>query len=151
MIKISIINGPNLNMLGLREVNHYGKYTLEDINKEISGVAKDLSLDVDFFQSNSEGDIVTYIQNCRNVFDGIIINPGAYTHTSVAIRDALLAVSIPFVEVHLSNVHAREEFRKQSYFSDKALGVITGFGKAGYLFALKGISEHIAATKTALS
>jgi 3-dehydroquinate dehydratase-2 len=148
--KISVINGPNLNMLGVRETSHYGVVTLDDINKEISAAAKDASCEVDFFQSNSEGEIVSYIQNCRESSNAIIINPGAYTHTSVAIRDALLSTSIPFVEVHLSNVHAREEFRQKSYLSDKAVGVISGFGKSGYLFALKGIIEHLSSTKTAV-
>jgi len=150
MLRIRVINGPNLNMLGVREVSHYGNDTLESINAEIQVRAKKLELDVDFFQSNVEGEIVTYIQNCRGVADGIVINPGAYTHTSVAIRDALLAVSIPFVEVHLSNIHAREEFRQKSYLSDKAVGVIAGFGKHGYFFALKGLSTHLKEISTAV-
>jgi 3-dehydroquinate dehydratase-2 len=135
-------------MLGIREVGHYGTSTLDDINTEVSAAAKDAGVEVDFLQSNSEGEIVTYIQSRRNKSDGIIINPGAYTHTSVAIRDALLAASIPFVEIHLSNIHAREEFRKKSYLSDKAVGVISGFGKLGYIFALKGILEHLNSLNT---
>jgi len=150
LLRISVINGPNLNMLGVREKDHYGSDTLDGINKEILADAKDISADVDFFQSNMEGEIVTYIQKCRGRSDGIIINPGAYTHTSIAIRDALLAVEIPFVEVHLSNIYAREEFRKKSFLSDKAIGVISGFGKAGYLFALKGIVGHLIKNKTAV-
>lgn len=150
MLNISVINGPNLNMLGVREVGHYGKFTLDDICNDISKSAKDLHVDVEFYQSNSEGDIVTYIQNCKDRVNGIIINPGAYTHTSIAIRDALLAVSIPFVEVHISNVYSREEFRKKSYISDKAVGVISGFGKSGYLFALKGILESLPSNETAI-
>lgn len=150
MLKISVINGPNLNMLGVREVGLYGSYTLGDINAEILSEADKADVEVDFFQSNTEGDIVTYIQNCRDKINGIIINPGAYTHTSIAIRDALLAVAIPFIEVHISNVYAREEFRKKSYLSDKAVGVITGFGRLGYVFALKGILEFLNPSVTAV-
>lgn len=144
MLRINVINGPNLNMLGTREIGIYGKFTLNNVNEELLSSAKNFKdVAIEFFQSNNEGEIVTYIQNCREKSNGIIINPGAYTHTSIAIRDALLAVSIPFVEVHISNVHAREEFRKKSYLSDKAIGVISGFGKSGYIFALKGLVEYL--------
>ncbi len=150
MLKISVINGPNLNMLGDREVGYYGAVSLEDINAQLRMAAKEEGIEIDFYQSNSEGELVTFIQTCKGVTDGIIINPGAYTHTSIAIRDALLAVEIPFVEVHLSNVYAREEFRKSSYLSDKAVGVITGFGSFGYIFALEGIRQRLNPPATAL-
>ncbi len=150
MLKISVINGPNLNMLGMREVGYYGTFTLDDINAEVSSAAKDAGVEIETFQSNSEGDLVTYIQKRRGSMNGIIINPGAYTHTSIAIRDALLAVEIPFVEVHISNVYAREEFRRKSYLSDKAIGVISGFGKDGYIFALKGLLTRLNLDETAV-
>ncbi|MFC1855843.1 type II 3-dehydroquinate dehydratase [Thermodesulfobacteriota bacterium] len=149
-MRISVINGPNLNMLGVRETNHYGSDTLDSINAEILDAGKEEGVEVTFFQSNSEGELVSYIQGLKDNHDGVIINPGAYTHTSIAIRDSLLSVSIPFVEVHLSNVYAREEFRKKSYFSDKAIGVISGFSKAGYMFALKGIVNHLRNNLTAV-
>ncbi|WP_022852227.1 type II 3-dehydroquinate dehydratase [Limisalsivibrio acetivorans] len=132
-MKLLVINGPNLNMLGRRESEHYGKLTLGDIEKRLQ---EECSGDLDFFQSNSEGNIVSRIQQAGE-FDGIIINAGAYTHTSIAIRDALLSVKIPFVEVHLSNVYAREDFRHKSYLSDIAEGVIAGFGADSYSLALR--------------
>jgi len=137
-MKILIINGPNLNMLGKREAGHYGTKTLDEVNALISEEAKGKA-DVEFFQSNHEGDIVDRIQ--QNDFDHIIINAGAYTHTSIAIRDALLSVKASFVEVHLSNVYAREEFRYKSYLSDIAAGVIAGCGYMSYLLALKYLLE----------
>jgi 3-dehydroquinate dehydratase II len=133
---ILVIHGPNLNMLGVREPEHYGNLTLEDINAALAQQAKHDSIQLEAFQSNSEADIVTKIQSLMvNRVDFIIINPAAYTHTSVAIRDALSAVKIPFIEVHLSNVYAREHFRHHSYFSDIAVGVISGLGAAGYTAA----------------
>lgn len=132
-MKILVINGPNLNMLGKREKSIYGEDTLESINEMLSARAKGKCV-IEFFQSNHEGDIVGMIQ--RTDADGIILNAGAYTHTSVAIRDALLAVSKEFLEVHLSNVFAREDFRHKSYLSDIAKGVISGFGAMSYAFAL---------------
>ena len=141
MMQIAVINGPNLNLLGTREPEVYGKQTLEDINQSISQLAASLNVGVQFCQSNAEHELIDYIhQAYQQGVSGIIINPAAFTHTSVALRDALLATQIPFVEVHLSNVHAREEFRSQSWFSDIALGTITGLGSEGYLAALRYFS-----------
>lgn len=142
-MKILCVNGPNLNMLGTREPEKYGTTTLCDIEKEILENAKKLDVSVEFFQSNIEGEIVTAIQNAKNVYDGIIINPAAYTHTSVAIRDAILAVNLPCVEIHLSNIHTREEFRQHSYTAPVCIGQITGFGKYGYIMALYAINDYL--------
>ena len=136
---ISVIHGPNLNLLGTREPEHYGKMSLENINDSIAKRAKELTIDVEFFQSNSESDIVNKIQSLSTDFT--IINPAAFTHSSVAIRDSLVAKNIKFVEVHLSNVFAREDFRKNSFFSDVAIGVISGLGPEGYIAALNFINE----------
>jgi len=138
MKKIHIINGPNLNLLGLREKNIYGDLSLDEINKRLSELAKTLELELTFMQSNLEGELVDYIQKLSGHCDCLIINAGAYTHTSIAIRDALIAVDLPFIEVHLSNLDKREEFRKVSYLSDIASGVISGFGALGYELALYG-------------
>lgn len=137
MRKIAVIHGPNLNLLGRREPSVYGHQSLSDINESIEHLAESLSLSVRFFQSNAEHELVDYIHGCLDAVDGIIINPAAFTHTSVAIRDALLAVDIPFIEVHLSNVAAREPFRQQSYLADKAVAAIAGLGAEGYLAALR--------------
>ena len=134
--KIIVIHGPNLNMLGTRQPDQYGAVSLGHINQSLQDKGRELNFDVTVFQSNHEGEIVEKIQSAVGTFDGVIINPAAFTHTSVAIRDALLAVGIPFIEVHLSNVHAREPFRQHSYLSDCAVGVITGLGAAGYEYAL---------------
>ena len=134
---ILVIHGPNLNLLGKREPEVYGHLTLDDINQQLRIQAQNANLSLDTFQSNWEGAVVDHIHQAQ--LDGvkfIIINPAALTHTSVAIRDALLGVAIPFIEVHLSNVHAREAFRHHSYLSDKAVGVICGLGAKGYTFAL---------------
>ena len=136
--RILVIHGPNLNLLGTREPEHYGQVTLADINLALARMADGVGVDLESFQSNHEGALVERIHAAREQGVGaIIINPAAYTHTSVALRDALAAVSIPFVEVHLSNVHAREPFRHHSYFSDLAVGVISGLGHQGYLLALE--------------
>ncbi|MDO5123290.1 MAG: type II 3-dehydroquinate dehydratase [Eubacteriales bacterium] len=140
-MKIKVINGPNLNMLGIREPEIYGKTTYSDLVELIKSKAEELCVECDFFQSNHEGDIVTQIQNCYNTFDGIIINPGAYTHTSVAILDALKSVGIPTVEVHISDVDSREEFRKFSFVSLYAEKVIKGKGFDGYLEALEYLTN----------
>ncbi len=141
---ILVIHGPNLNLLGTREPAHYGKSSLEDINQNLQALAKEHSIMLETFQSNSEADIVNKIQSLvANKVDYILINPAAFTHTSVAIRDAISAVNIPFVEVHLSNVHAREQFRHHSYFSDIATGVICGLGMEGYLAALRFAIQQI--------
>lgn len=144
-MKILIINGPNLNFLGKREPEIYGSNTLEDINKLLEKESAELSSDLklEFFQSNSEGEIVTRIQDAFGKYDGIIINPAAYTHTSVAIRDALLSTGIPTVEVHLSNIFKREEFRHKSYVSAVSVGVVSGFGINSYVIGLRGIFETI--------
>ena len=145
---ILVIHGPNLNLLGMREPEVYGHLTLDDINQKLIAQAQNASLSLDTFQSNWEGAIVDRIHQAQQ--DGvqyIIINPAALTHTSVAVRDALLGVAIPFVEVHLSNVHAREAFRHHSYLSDKAIGVICGLGAKGYVAALDYIIEKIQSSK----
>ena len=140
-MKVLVINGPNLNMLGKREEDYYGNLTLDEINKLILGKAKQMNVDVDFFQSNEEGQIVSKIQECSEKNDFIIINPAAFTHTSIAIRDALLSVKIKFIEVHLSNIFDREDFRQHSFVSSIALGVISGFGHQGYLMALDALDN----------
>lgn len=141
-MKFLIINGPNLNMLGTREPEKYGTTTLPDIEKEITAHAKEKGVEVDFYQSNIEGEIVTAIQKAKGIYDGIVINPAAYTHTSVALRDAILAIELPTVEIHLSNIHTREEFRHHSYTAPVCVGQITGFGKFGYIMALDAIINH---------
>ena len=134
-MKILVINGPNINMLGKREPGHYGGITVMELEELIRERAEQHNIDIDFFQSNVEGDIVSCIQQSE-MYDGIIINAGAYTHTSIAIRDAMLSIKAKFIEVHLSNVYAREDFRHKSYLSDIALGVIAGFKEDSYLLAL---------------
>ena len=137
MREIAIINGPNLNLLGVREPEVYGTETLQDINLSLTDSANELGLDLRFKQSNAEHELVDFIHQCfHDQVSAIIINPAAFTHTSVAIRDALLGTNIPFIEVHLSNVHAREAFRAESWLSDIAVGTITGLGAHGYHAAL---------------
>ena len=140
-MKIAVIQGPNLNMLGVRETNIYGPMKLEDIHNQMKAVAEQNGFEIEFFQSNLEGEIVDKIQECLGDSDGIIINPAAYTHTSIAIRDALSAVKLPTIEVHISNVSAREEFRKTSLISDVSTGVITGFGPFSYHLAMVGMIQ----------
>jgi 3-dehydroquinate dehydratase-2 len=142
---ILLVNGPNLNLLGTREPDRYGSVTLAEIEETLSASAKAAGAMMHVFQSNAESELVDRIQDAANEgIDFIIINPAAYTHTSVAIRDALAAVQIPFIEVHLSNIHAREPFRKRSYFSDLATGVIIGLGAKGYELALTYALGHAA-------
>jgi len=142
MATITILNGPNLNLLGIREPGHYGNKTLKDIENSVKSKALALGHDINFHQSNAEHKIVETIHTAfQQQIDFIIINPAAFTHTSVAIRDALLATKIPFIEVHLSNVHAREPFRAHSYFSDIAIGVICGLGASGYELALQAAHQ----------
>jgi 3-dehydroquinate dehydratase II len=137
-MKIIIINGPNLNMLGTREPQKYGYETLDDVNSKLKLSAGQNNINLDFYQSNVEGELVTKIQNCLNDFDGIIINAGAYTHTSVAVRDAIASVScIPAVEVHLTNPQTRESFRQKSLIADVCIGSIAGFGWQSYMLALQ--------------
>jgi 3-dehydroquinate dehydratase II len=142
MATITVLNGPNLNLLGTREPGHYGNQTLADIQQALEKKSAELKHQLDFHQNNAEHQIVELIhQAYYNKVDFIIINPAAFTHTSVAIRDALLATGIPFIEVHLSNIHAREPFRKHSYFSDIAIGVISGLGATGYVLALEATHQ----------
>lgn len=138
MKNVLVLHGPNLNLLGTREPDVYGRVTLDEINHKLQQLAGNSGAILSHFQSNAEAALVERVQQARNDGTGfIIINPAAFTHTSVALRDALAAVAIPFIEVHLSNVYAREAFRKESYFSDLAVGVISGLGAAGYEFALQ--------------
>lgn len=141
--QILVINGPNLNMLGLREPEVYGAMTLDQLNEGLKKSGADLSAELHFAQSNIEGELVGIIQEARNRMDGIIINPGAFGHTSIAIRDALLSVQIPFIEVHISNTYSREEFRHKSYLADIASGIIIGFGTNGYELALRGLLSKL--------
>ncbi|MBP5997774.1 MAG: type II 3-dehydroquinate dehydratase [Azonexus sp.] len=142
--RILVVHGPNLNLLGTREPEHYGKLTLSDINVALARMAENAGVDLEAFQSNHEGALIERVHAAREQgVRAIIINPAAYTHTSVALRDALAAVAIPFVEVHLSNVHAREPFRQHSYFSDLAVGVICGLGHEGYLLALEYLLNRL--------
>ena len=138
-----LINGPNLDLVGKREPSLYGSQTLSDIEKELLETASELEVKLNFFQSNSEGEMIDCIQNCINSTDGILINAGAYTHTSIALRDALLGVEIPYVELHLSNIYSREEFRQKSFLADKAVGVVCGFGAISYQLALQGMVAYI--------
>tara|TARA_R110001583_G_scaffold42735_2_gene135861 strand:- start:7336 stop:7779 length:444 start_codon:yes stop_codon:yes gene_type:complete len=142
-INVLVLNGPNLNLLGQREPEVYGTQTLTDIIESLTLEAKQLDIKLSHLQSNREYELIEKIHNAFNKIDFIIINPAAFTHTSVAIRDALLGVNIPFIEVHLSNVHARESFRHHSYLSDKATGVICGLGARGYSLALQSIRDHL--------
>ncbi len=135
---ILVLHGPNLNLLGTREPEHYGKLTLADIDQNLAAIAKQANIQLETFQSNAEADLVTKIQSLAvNKVDFVIINPAAFTHTSIVIRDAISAVKVPFIEVHLSNVFARESFRHHSYFSDIAVGVISGLGAESYNAALR--------------
>ena len=138
-----LINGPNLNLVGTREPSIYGSQTLEEIQEELLNFARELDANLKFFQSNSEGEMIDCIQKSVGSIDGILMNAGAYTHTSIALRDALLGVDIPYVEVHLSNIYSREEFRHKSFLSDKALGLVCGFGPISYQLALQGIVSYL--------
>ncbi len=138
-MKILVLHGPNLNMLGMREPQHYGTLSLDNINEAIQRLAVELGISVIIYQSNSEGALIDAIQGGAGVCDAILINPAGYTHTSVAIRDALAAVAIPTVEVHLSNIHSREEFRTHSFVAPVAVGQISGFGLDSYLLGLRAL------------
>ena len=142
-INLLLINGPNLNLVGRREPSIYGSQTLEDIQNELLALARELDVKLEFFQSNSEGEMIDCIHKSVGSIDGILINAGAYTHTSIALRDALLGVAVPYVEVHLSNIYSREEFRHKSFLADKALGLVCGFGSISYQLALQGIVSHL--------
>lgn len=142
-MKISVIHGPNLRLLGRREPEVYGSDTLEDINGFLSDLATEVHVELEFFQSNHEGELVDYIDEASSRVDGFLINPGAFTHTSIALRDALVGVDRPFVEVHLSNTAGREGFRRRSYLSGVAAGVVHGFGVQSYLLGLRGLVAKI--------
>ncbi len=142
-MKLMIINGPNLNLLGIREPTHYGKETYADLLQKIQKHADEKGIEVAFRQSNHEGDLVDFIQSAYREFDGIVINPGAYTHTSIAILDAVKSVGVPTVEVHISDVNAREDFRKISYIRAACILTISGHGTVGYLEAIDYLIEYI--------
>ena len=141
--RVLVLNGANLNLLGTREPGTYGSETLKDVEALCKATADELGLSLDFRQSNHEGELVTWIQDARRTADGILINPAAYSHTSVAIHDALRAVALPVAEVHLTNIHQREAFRHHSYVSSVAFGVICGFGSLGYKLALMALAEKL--------
>lgn len=143
MTHILLINGPNLNLLGVREPEIYGHETLADIIGELRSVASDKGVELSDFQSNSEGELVTAIHEARTTVDGIVLNPGAYTHYSIAIRDAISGVGLPVIETHLSNIHARESFRHESVLAPVCVGVVAGFGRHSYFLALDGLLRHL--------
>lgn len=143
MKHILIIHGPNLNLLGRREKDIYGHSSLDDINRQLASLAEELKVSVSFFQSNSEGDLVNAVQNALGTYDALVINPGAYTHTSIALRDAIAGTELPAVEVHLSNIYRREEFRKKSMLADVAVGQITGFQVDSYLLGLRAAVNYL--------
>lgn len=142
-MKILVINGVNMNMLGLREPEKYGTMTLKDLEKELYAFSFELGIDIETFQSNFEGEIVEKIHNAKDNFDGIIINAGAYTHTSIAIRDAIASINIPTAEIHMTNIYKREEFRHHSYIAPVCIGQISGFGVNSYKLGLKAIVDYL--------
>jgi 3-dehydroquinate dehydratase-2 len=148
LLRVLVLHGPNLNLLGKREPSVYGSTSLKAINAEIVKFAKKERLKVEIRQSNLEGELVSWIQEANAKFDGIVINPAGYTHTSVAIRDAIAAVGIPTVEVHLTNIYKREGFRHHSYVAGVALGQISGFGPTGYVLGLRALAEHLRSART---
>jgi 3-dehydroquinate dehydratase-2 len=141
--KILVLKGPNLNLLGKRQPEIYGKLTLEQINQKVRALAKDLAVEVEIRQSNHEGDLVTWIQEAPKQFGAIVINPAAYTHTSIGMRDAITAIGIPTIEIHLSNIHKREPFRHRSHIAEAAVGQIAGFGANSYLLGIRAAAELI--------
>ncbi|HXT15502.1 MAG TPA: type II 3-dehydroquinate dehydratase [Gemmatimonadaceae bacterium] len=144
-MKIAVLNGPNLNLLGTREPSLYGRESLADIEKSLRGVAKELGADLEFAQHNGEGDMIDTIHSWRGKVDGIVVNAGAYTHSSLAIRDALSAIAVPFVEVHITNVYAREAERRHSMLASAAVGTVVGLGTYGYELALRGLARTLSA------
>lgn len=141
--RILVLHGPNLNLLGEREPETYGRDTLEQIDARLVALGQELHATVECRQSNDEGELVTWVQQARDAFDGLVMNPAAYTHTSVALRDALAAVELPCVEVHLSNVHGREPFRQKSLTAPVCIGVVTGFGSNGYALGLRALIDYL--------
>lgn len=142
---IAVLNGPNINLLGTREPEKYGTATLDDLEALCAETAEELGLAIDFRQTNGEGELITWVQECRGRASGIVINPAGYTTTSIGLMDALLAVGLPVIEVHITNIHRREEFRQHSYVSKAATGVIAGLGTGGYALALRAMAELLAA------
>lgn len=142
-MRVSALNGPNLNLLGTREPQLYGSHSLDEIEHMVRARCEALGVELSWHQNNHEGELVDLIQRLPDTADGAIINAAAFTHTSLAVRDALLAVDMPFVEVHLSNIFAREEERRHSYLADLAVGVVAGFGATGYILALEGLLDHL--------
>lgn len=142
-MKILVINGVNMNMLGLRETEKYGTMTLKDLEKDLYAFSFEIGIDIETFQSNFEGEIVEKIHNAKDDFDGIVINAGAYTHTSIAIRDAISAINVPAVEVHMTNIYKREEFRHHSYLAPVCIGQISGFGINSYKLGLKAVVDYL--------
>ena len=142
-MRVAVLNGPNLNLIGTREPELYGSATLADIERSVRAQGKEAGLEIDWHQTNHEGEFVDLVQGLRGRTDGALVNGGAFTHTSLAIRDALLAVRVPFVEVHLSNIFAREEARRRSLFADLAVGIVAGFGARSYLLGLDALAAHL--------
>ncbi len=142
-MRIGVVHGPNLNLLGTREPEVYGRATLDDVNAAVAALAAELGAEAEFFQSNHEGALVDHVQAAAARVRGFVVNAGAYTHTSIALRDALAGVARPYVEVHLSNVFARERFRHRSYLAAGAVGVVSGFGAESYRLGLRGLVEHL--------
>jgi 3-dehydroquinate dehydratase-2 len=146
-LKIAVVHGPNLNLLGRREPVVYGAATLMDVDTAVGALAAELGIEMESFQSNGEGALVDFVQGAAERVGGFVVNAGAYTHTSIALRDALVGVALPFVEVHLSNVFAREAFRRRSVLADRALGVVSGFGVNSYLLGLRALTDHLLGTE----
>lgn len=144
-MRIAVLNGPNLNLLGTREPERYGRATLADVEQRLRAVARELGVDVEFAQSNSEGALIDSVHAMRGRVDGAVVNAGAYSHSSLALRDAFVGVHVPFVEVHITNVYAREEVRRHSALADAAVGSICGLGTMGYELALRGLVAHLGA------
>jgi 3-dehydroquinate dehydratase-2 len=142
-LRIGVVHGPNLNLLGTREPEVYGRATLDDVNAGVAALAAELGVEVEFFQSNHEGALVDHVQDAAGRVRGFVVNAGAYTHTSIALGDALAGVARPYVEVHLSNVFARERFRHRSYLAAGALGIVSGFGAESYRLGLRGLVEYL--------
>jgi 3-dehydroquinate dehydratase-2 len=145
-VRIAVVHGPNLNLLGQREPEVYGRATLADVDRALAALGEELGVEVTSFQANGEGALIDHVQRVGPTVDGFLVNAGAYTHTSIALRDALLGVGRPFVEVHLSNVFAREPFRHHSVLSDRAVGLIAGFGADSYLLALRALAARLRTT-----